>query len=359
MTRPDRRTFLMSLTLPGILSNSARNEPPMPQRTLGRTKLSVSILGCGYTVFKDATFFRRAFEQGINNFILSPVNLEACAAVRSFRNQVVANCLLGAKGTSQEMIADLDSFLLKSGLDHVDVWYIAVPTAEQFKPLGEAIAAARKAGKARFGAITTHRLAEDLPRLISTDSLIDVVMIQYNAASPADIQGQIAKLHAAGLGITPMKTASGAFDRELIGSKAILASVRWVAADKRISCIPLRMESLEELEQDIQGIRLPVSEQDRKVLREVSSSVSSRLCRMCGSCDGKCARGLAVSDLVRCAMYLEGYRDPALAREQFQAIPPMRRDPRCEACSHCTVSCPHGVSVRPRVQLAQAALAQA
>jgi predicted aldo/keto reductase-like oxidoreductase len=347
----------MSLTLPGILSDFARGGATIPRRTLGRTGLSVSILGCGYTVVKDAAFFRRAFERGINNFLLSPANLEACAAVRPFRNQVVTTCLLGAKDTRQEMTADLDDFLRRSGLDHVDVWYIAVPTTTQFNPLHEAVAAAREAGKARFAAITTHRLAENLPRLVSPDSPIDVVMIQYNGASPADVQEQIARLHAAGLGITPMKSASGAFDRELIGSKAILASVRWVAADKRISCVPLRMESLDELEQDVQAISLPFSDEDRKVLGQVRASVSSRLCRMCGGCDGKCARGLAVSDLVRCAMYLEGYRDPALAREQFQGIPAPVRDPRCEGCRQCTIECPNGVLVPQRVRLAQAALA--
>ncbi len=357
----DRRSFLMGLTLPGILADSvlggSDRVAPLPQRTLGRTGLSVSLLGCGYTVLRDARFFRRAYELGINNFLLSPANLEACAAVRPFRHKVVANCILGAKDSEREMLADLDAFLLKSRLDHVEVWYIAVPTNEQFKPIAEAVLAARQTGKARFAAITTHRMAEDVPRLLAAGSVIDVVMIQYNSLSPASVHSDIARLHAAGVAMTPMKAGSGAFDREVIGAKGVHASVRWVASDTRISCIPLRMNSLEELEQDVRAISLPLTDKDREVLKQVNESASSRVCRMCGGCEGKCVNGLAVSDLVRCAMYVEGYRDHALAREQFAMVPAERRKISCHGCSQCVVTCPYGVNVRERVQVAQSALA--
>ena len=76
-------------------------------------------------------------------------------------------------------------------------------------------------------------------------------------------------------------------------------------------------------------------------------------CRMCGSCDGVCPKGLPVSDVLRFAMYADGYGQFTLGREQFQQLPAAARDVRCGDCAECAVRCPNGVNVAVRAARAQ------
>ena len=99
------------------------------------------------------------------------------------------------------------------------------------------------------------------------------------------------------------------------------ACLRWLAADSRVAVLTVAMETIQQLEQNIKALQRPLSEEDRRSLIADLRYVSPRFCRMCGSCDGACPNGLAVSDLVRVAMYLEGYRNAGLARHQMEAIP--------------------------------------
>ncbi|HYG34955.1 MAG TPA: hypothetical protein VEC99_09235, partial [Clostridia bacterium] len=82
-----------------------------------------------------------------------------------------------------------------------------------------------------------------------------------------------------------------------------------------------------------------------------------RFCRMCGECRGTCPNGLAVSDLVRVAMYSEGYGNKELARHHFEAIPAAQRRSVCDLCSECSVHCRNGVAVRERILRAQQVVA--
>ena len=76
-------------------------------------------------------------------------------------------------------------------------------------------------------------------------------------------------------------------------------------------------------------------------------------CRMCGSCNGVCARGVPVPDVLRCLSYAEGYGQFALGRERFLEIPENIRALKCSDCSTCSIECPNGVRVRGRVMHAQ------
>jgi hypothetical protein len=74
---------------------------------------------------------------------------------------------------------------------------------------------------------------------------------------------------------------------------------------------------------------------------------------MCGQCDGACAKGLPVADILRCLTYADGYGQFSLGRERFLELPAEVAQVRCDSCSTCTVDCPHGVRVSERLARAQ------
>lgn len=339
----------------------------MPKRVLGRTKLSVSFLGFAVFHIRDAALYQRAVELGITYFhtvvdastrkLIAPDehNVDALAALRPFRDRIVVSHMTVKRFSKAVLLEDLDGFLKQSGFGHLDIWYVCCPSPEQLDDFSEAVAAARKAGKVRYAALSTHRLAQDVPRLIVPDSSIDVVMMTYNFLSPPADRGSLGKMHSAGLGIVPMKPLAGRFYEKTTQKPDAL--IRWLAADRRVHTIPVGMYTVEEMEQNVAALQKPLSDEDRKELKGLMAYSSPRFCRMCGSCDGRCQRGLAVSDLVRVAMYAEGYGNPGLARTHLAAIPPSQRRISCQDCQQCSVLCPNGVAIRDRIRRAQELLA--
>jgi aryl-alcohol dehydrogenase-like predicted oxidoreductase len=224
-------------------TNCKSNLTEMPKRVLGRTKLSVSLLGFGCTQVKDQAVYRKAVELGINYFHMGDrdpaYNLDACAALLPFRKKLNIAYMSHPKDSRTLLLEDLDNFLNQSKLGYLDVWFVITPRAEVLNEFSEAVSLARTAGKIRFAGITTHNLDQDMVKLTAPESIIDVVMMTYNYLSPPDLKEKIDRLHHAGLGMTPMKPLAGKFYEKT--AKNPDAMLRWLAADHRIHTSSVRL----------------------------------------------------------------------------------------------------------------------
>jgi aryl-alcohol dehydrogenase-like predicted oxidoreductase len=356
-----RRAFLVGgLAAPALLRRAAAADAPLPERVLGRTGLTVSALGFGCTDVRDAALYPRAVDLGVTCFLLNHdakrQNPAAAAALRPFRGRIVVGCLTNARASSAAMRQELDAFLAMSGFGHVDLWYFVTPTPSLRETFVEAFTEARRAGKARFAAITTHGLPNHMEALVAPGSPIDAVMLVHNFTSSPEVSAQVDRLHAAGLAVTPMKPMAGNFTTEKTGEadSQHAAALRWLVADARVSSVPTVMTSLAQVEANAAAVRTAFSKEDEAVLAAWKPRVSERFCRDCGTCAGICPRGIAVPGLVRAAMYAEGYGDLDRARREMAAIPAGRRGPACRDCRECAVRCPGGVDVRARVERALA-----
>jgi hypothetical protein len=92
---------------------------------------------------------------------------------------------------------------------------------------------------------------------------------------------------------------------------------------------------------------------DQQVLTAYLDRIKPLYCRMCGNCQGMCPKGLPVSDIVRFAMYADGYGQFALGCENFLALGSEVTEVRCGDCTTCAVKCPNGVNVAGRLSRAQ------
>jgi hypothetical protein len=324
--------------------------PEIPRRVLGRTGLSVSALGFGCAPgAKDPALFRRAIDLGVNYFHAGDrdpkFDHEVIRTLLPFRRRVVIGLMTRAVNTTGPAI---DRLLAETGVRTIDVWYLISPRSEDLSGAAmEALGAARKAGKIRHIGITSHNLKDDTMRVIAPGSPVEIVMMTYNFLSPPEDVQQIDRLRAAGIGIVPMKTMGGGFRLEGTGAPAALA--RWIVADPRLHCAPVAVDTLAQLQQNIGALTRKFDDSDRELLRAQRMVASASFCRMCGACRGACPRGVPASDLVRCAMYAEGYHDVSRARAEIA----MLQDPGCGDCAACVVKCPHGVAVPQRVKRAR------
>lgn len=323
----------------------------IPRRILGRTKLSVSLLGFGCTQIKDKMVYQRAIDLGINYFHMGDrdpaYNLEACAALLPFRQNIHIAYMSHPKDSKDILMEDLDNFLQQSHFGFLDIWFVITPSPQVLNAYCEAADMAKKAGKIHWTGITTHSLNRDVDKLTASDSIIDVVMMAYNYLSPPEHSDILEKFHAAGLGITPMKPLAGKFYEKTTRKPDAL--LRWLAQDDRIHTIPVIMTKPDQVDQNAAAIKQKLSEEDRIKLKSMYSYNSRRFCRMCGACDGKCPEGLSVSDLIRTAMYIESYKDINLAKSNLLLIREKNRQIACNNCENCDIICPNGVTIKERI----------
>ena len=392
-----RRDFLAGLALPAAAS-AAPSAPAAAQaskllyRTLGKTGLKVTALSFGCMTTSDESVIRRAADAGILHFDTARAyqngNNERMvgAALKERRKQVVISSKTLAK-TRQEALDHLDTSLREIGTDYLDVWYLHSRSApeEVTDELLEVQRAAKKAGKIRFAGVSTHFNMDRMLAHLVERGQTDVVLTTYNFSmrnvAPAEQQARridmttaIQAARKAGMGIVVMKAMAGGVARvgrgdrlygadpealkKVLGMQGgALAAIKWVLKNSSVDTAIVCMTDSDQLEEDLRAMAEPYTRRDEAVLQALLAAIGPRYCRMCGTCNGVCDKGVRVPDMLRFLAYAEGYGQFALARERYLELPEDARAARCRDCASCSVACPNGVRVRDAVMHAQELLA--
>lgn len=337
-------------------------------RILGKTGVKVTSVGFGCMITSDASVITRAADIGINYF-------DTCRSYQHGNNErLVAaglkgkrqNVVLSSKTdgtTKQAALQELDTSLSELSTDHLDIWYLHAKDSPSALPdeLFEAQQIARQQGKIRFTGVSTHNAKDMVPFLVKKGAT-DVVLSAYNftmdkAASDAMAQGS-----AAGLGVVAMKVMAGGFRRsrpddpnaaKLKRDGAMLAALKWVLKDAYVHTTIPGTTDMDQLEENLKAMTEPYSAKEEQLLARQLDFITPLYCRMCGECDGHCAKGLPVPDVLRYAMYADGYGQFELGRDHFKKLPAELAAVRCGDCPTCTVKCRFGVKVPERLSRAQ------
>jgi hypothetical protein len=319
-------------------------------------------------VTSDASVIARAADMGINYF-------DTCRGYQHGNNErLVATGLKGKRqniylssktdgGTKQAALAELDTSLRELATDHLDIWYLHEKNSPSalLDELFEAQQIALKQGKIRFTGVSTHNAKDIIPILVKKGAT-DVVLATYNFTMEKAFTDAMAQAHAAGMGVVAMKVMAGGFRRsnpsdpntaKLKREGAMLAALKWALRDAYVHTTIPGMTDMDQLEENLKAMSEPYSPREEKVLARQLEFITPLYCRMCGDCDGHCAKGLPVADVLRYAMYADGYGQFELGRDHFKQLPVELSSIRCGDCPTCTVNCRHGVKVRERLSRAQ------
>jgi hypothetical protein len=351
------------------LVNAADSPVKLDYRTLGKTGLKVTTLGFGCMITSDPSVITRAADLGITYFDTARGyqggNNERMvgAALGSKRKQVVLSTKTHAL-TKADLLKDLDTSLSELKTDFVDIWYLHGKTKpdEVTDDLIEAQQQAKKAGKTRFVGISTHAGQTELLPWMVKKGVFDVVLSGYNFTMDAVMDKTIDETAKAGMGVVAMKVMAGGFRmprpndpnfQKLQRPGAMLAALKWVIQKPGVATTIPSMTDMDQLDENLKAMGNPFATGDQKLLARQLEFLQPLYCRMCGKCDGHCAKGLPVADVLRFLTYAEGYGQFALGRENFKGLPPEQTAVRCGDCAECTVKCPHGVRVADRMARAQ------
>ena len=384
MPHSSRRNFLLAGLVAPAAASAARPfaddrrpaPPPLPlfapglrYRALGQTGLKVTSVGFGCMITSDASVIERAADIGITYFdtargYQSGNNERMVGAALKGKRHKITLSSKSAAHTREAALADLDTSLRELGTDHLDVWYLHAKEkpSDVTDELIDAQQTAKKAGKIRFAGVSSHKgQAELIPALIANPH-IDVILTAYNFSMGQTLDPVIAAAHAAGKGVVAMKVMAGGFRNTKPGEKlygtfqkdgALLAALRWVLKSSDIDTTIPSMTDMDQLDENLKAMTGGFTTSDDGLLARQLERIAPFYCRMCGQCDGSCAKGLPVADMLRFLTYADGYGQFSLGRERFLELPPQLAQVRCDSCGACTVSCPHGVRVSARLQRAQ------
>jgi predicted aldo/keto reductase-like oxidoreductase len=210
-------------------------------------------------------------------------------------------------------------------------------------------------------ALTTYNFAM---RSVAAD------MNMNTAASKTDMASVIREARKSGMGIVAMKTMAGgtarvqrgdrlygadsqALTKQLSQAGAPLAAIKWALRNESLDTAIVCMTDHDQLQENLRAMAEPYTEKDDRLLAAQLAYIGPIYCRMCGSCNGVCDKGVPVPDMLRFLTYAESYGQFAMARERFLELPERVRGIRCGDCGACSVDCPNGVQVRERVGRAQ------
>lgn len=372
-----RRSFLASgFTLPAVGAAawaSTAATPAVNYRVLGKTGLKVSTVGFGCMITSDPSVISRALDMGINYFDTSRDYQDGnnepmvAAALGNRRKNIILSTKTDGM-TTEAALKELDTSLKALKTDYLDIWYLhdKSKVSDLTEGLYVAQERAKKAGKIRFAGVSTHGgHGEVIPAAVKSGRC-DVILTSYNFAMDKQMDSYIAAAQKAGVGVVAMKVIAGSFPLPGISREAralmkrpgaALAALKWAVRNPNVATTIPSMTDADQLLENVKAMAAPFSPADQKTLAAQLDMIQPLYCRMCGSCEGRCPKGVPVADALRCLMYADGYGQFPLARARFQKLPAEAASSECRNCSSCAVRCPNGVRVQDRLIRAQTLLA--
>jgi uncharacterized protein len=375
-----RRKFLqagLALPVAGLVASHypesfGQSPGGMSYRTLGRTGLKVTGVGCGVGLIPDPAVLVRAADLGVNYFDTARTYEKGKseeitgAALKSRRNKII----LASKAdgmTKAEVLKEMDESLKALRTDHVDIWHLHgrdTPDAITDEAV-EAQLILKKQGKTRFIGVSAHDINAVVDKIIKL-GVHDVVQTTYSYPIGSDRNAALHRLHEAGIGVVAMKVvvamsmagfAPPPKEKKVLTKEGPLAAVKWVLLNPDVATTVPHADTIEQVEMNFRAMTEPYTPQDEKTLFARNEEIRPLYCRMCYECKGKCPNGLPVTDELRYLAYNDFAGDIRQARNNFMRLPEEIRAVRCSDCSACAIQCPNGVDVRNRLIRAQDLLA--
>ncbi len=343
-------------------------------RTLGRTKLEVSIVSVGAMGTSEPAILQATFEKGVNyvdtarGYMGGQNEVIVGKALKGYRDKVYVATKFGHSNGAdayEATIKSAEESLKALEVDYIDVLQmhgisskdnVAEPRAK------EALAKLKEQGKIRFAGVTTHEGHVEVLDAVAADpdKIYDVVLVGYNFESPPEHTAAIERAAKAGIGIVAMKTQAGGYKTTELGAiSPHQAALKWVLQNTNVACAIPSMVDLKQVEEDVAVMMddLKLTRIESQVLMQYAQAISSVYCKRCGGCNGTCPLGVDIKTAHRSLMYAEGYGDMRLASATYHGIPLNASPVICGECDTCVAQCIHGLCIGERMNTARALFA--
>jgi predicted aldo/keto reductase-like oxidoreductase len=377
--------FSTSLALPLLEAGLANQDQPqkMVYRTLGRTKLRIPVVSFGVMNSDSPDLIKEALDRGITHLDTAYLYLRGnservigevleragkrnkvylATKMRFARDAGKGVFLLKGSGqepaaTEENLFQQLEICLKRLRTDYVDILYLHScysPQMATYEPLMNALVKVKKAGKARFVGVSTHRDEPNVIRASVDAGIYDIVLTAYNFVQEHREEVKKAIQYAAekDVGIVAMKTQGGRRLQEE-GKVEVnhAAALKWVLNDENVCTTVPGMTTFDQLYLNLKVMsNLALSEAEKRELRLASMLKGTLYCQNCRSCISTCSHRVEIPTLMRAYMYAQGYGNLIQARITTAALPEKSGLNVCRDCSSCTATCRNGININSRLK---------
>ncbi len=387
----DRRTFIKtaaagaSLVLsPGIsgLSEAADgNETTapkkLPMRSLGKTGISLPILGLGgidWTM--NQSLLRMTYKMGITHWdAASDYENGKCeiglgqyfSKYPDDRKKIFLVTKASHSTTPGEMETHLAQSLERIQTDYIDLYFIhELQDPKVLTPEMKAWAAQKKKeGKIKFFGFSAHLNVGPLMMAAAQAGWIDAIMTAYNyrTMNNDDIKKGMDALAKAEVGFIAMKSQAQRFSgTPLKGSEELSAmqhfmdkgytleqaklKVLW--EDQRVTAVVSQISNLTILRDNLAAATdaKTLSALDRSVLSRLAEDTCHLYCQACRRCESVFSSESRIPDVLRYMMYYNSYGQRDQAKQLFRNLPETVRNALARNdYSTAERVCPNGISI--------------
>ncbi len=272
---------------------------------------------------------------------------------RPYINSITRKFKKSAKNDS--MIKFAEDSLKRLKLDYLDIYHIGNMENEhvlKFEPIIRGFEELKKSGKIRFAGAATHQHEPLVLKTAADSGVYDVVMTSCNfrKSNREDITKAIAYASGKGLGIIAMKTQAGVYwDRSRKKMINMKAALKWALGDRNVHTSVPAFSNIDELNEGFSVMEdLSLTDSELKDLRiSDDRSKTGMFCQQCGKCLTQCNNRFDIPSVMRCYMYVYGYRNPVKAKETLVSV--NLRDNPCRDCGNCVVECQMGFDIKTKV----------
>lgn len=331
----------------------------MEYKTLGKTGLRVSRVGCGgipiQRIDPEGTkkLMQELLQKGVN-YIDTARGYTVSEEYLGYGLEGIRDkFILATKGrglTKEEMAKDVAISLKNLRTDYIDLYQFHDPSMENLDkilaPGGalEALQEAKQTGVVRHIGITAHS-TEVFRRALNLD-WVETIMFPYNIV---ESQGEelIKACGEKNIGFICMKPLAGGAIED-----AALA-MRYIAQNQNVSVIIPGMANSQELEQNVSAALdpTPLAPGETEKLDAIRKSLGTQFCRRCGYC-APCTVGIAIPQVFTLEGYLSRYGLGQWAHARYDTMPAKASD--CVACGLCETRCPYHLPIREMLKKAAA-----
>ena len=267
----------------------------------------------------------------------------------------------GRRITKDSIRKVLEKSLKKLQTDYVDGLFIHTMDATHLLKNEVVISSYiqfKKEGKVRFTGFSTHNEVLTLAECVKPEyeEFVDAVMFCYNHLEGKRIEPLIAAMRQKGIGTIAMKTLAGGKQgtlKEFVDERLSYphAAVSWVLANKHVDCAALTMDNYSMVENCVAASGKKLERTDLALLQKYRDAVSKSYCRVsCSSCESYCPHNVAVSAIMRYAMYFEDYGQQKKAINHYAALSKTQKPVFCQSCyGDCAHACPYGLQVKEQL----------
>jgi len=340
--------------------NAAASEAStIPERVLGRTGIAVTVLGYGAMQCADPGAIRFGIDSGISYIDT------ACCYIGGRNEKIVGQAIAGVRGkvfiatkvhisSESRMRKSVARSLASLGVDRIDLLQLhGISSRDQIvrKDVQGILRNLQQEGKIRFAGVTTHSRQVEVLRAVMEDGFYDTVLVAVNYRSPRTLFEAIEEAAQKGVGIIAMKTQNGGFREETRPELTPhQAALRYVLEKPGVHLAVPGMLSRSMVKENTAAVKGKGGLGDLVILEVLRGGFDGKACAFCSRCIDQCRYGTGGLDAVRVGMYLEGYRDSDLAKENARAA--AQTIGNCIRCEKCTVRCSQSIDIKAAAKLA-------